>query len=322
MSLVGPRPLPLRDYQRLEGWHRKRYFVLPGVTGLWQISGRSSLGFDDLVRLDFYYLENWSIWLDISILAKTDPRGALRPGRLLTWSACSSPARPASSAATCAWSSARRSSRSRGTCSTSDALRAAVRGADAVVHLAAESSVGGLVGGRLPRVARERGRHGQRARGRCVPSGPRRGCCSPRPARSTGTRRGSPPPRTSRCGRSRPTRRARRPRSSPARSRASTSWSRAPRTTRARAATSASPSARGRGSWRGSRPRAAARCSSATSRRSATSSTCATSAAPTGSCSTVGPRWDVQRRLRRDRHMAARGRAARRARAGAGRGRA
>ncbi len=73
MSLVGPRPLPLRDYERLEGWHRKRYLVLPGVTGLWQISGRSSLGFDDLVRLDFYYLENWSIWLDISILVKTIP---------------------------------------------------------------------------------------------------------------------------------------------------------------------------------------------------------------------------------------------------------
>jgi exopolysaccharide biosynthesis polyprenyl glycosylphosphotransferase len=73
MSLVGPRPLPLRDYARLESWHRKRYLVLPGVTGLWQISGRSNLGFDDLVRLDFYYLENWSIWLDISILAKTVP---------------------------------------------------------------------------------------------------------------------------------------------------------------------------------------------------------------------------------------------------------
>jgi lipopolysaccharide/colanic/teichoic acid biosynthesis glycosyltransferase len=73
MSLVGPRPLPLRDFQQLESWHRKRYLVLPGVTGLWQISGRSNLGFDDLVRLDFYYLENWSIWLDISILAKTIP---------------------------------------------------------------------------------------------------------------------------------------------------------------------------------------------------------------------------------------------------------
>ena len=73
MSLVGPRPLPVRDYRRLEGWHRRRYNVLPGITGLWQISGRSSLSFDDLVRLDFYYIENWSIWLDITILVKTVP---------------------------------------------------------------------------------------------------------------------------------------------------------------------------------------------------------------------------------------------------------
>jgi lipopolysaccharide/colanic/teichoic acid biosynthesis glycosyltransferase len=73
MSLVGPRPLPLRDFRQLEPWHRKRYHVLPGITGLWQISGRSDLTFDDLVRLDFYYIENWSIWLDISILVKTLP---------------------------------------------------------------------------------------------------------------------------------------------------------------------------------------------------------------------------------------------------------
>jgi exopolysaccharide biosynthesis polyprenyl glycosylphosphotransferase len=73
MSLVGPRPLPLRDYQLLEDWHRARYAVLPGMTGLWQISGRSGLTFDDLVRLDFTYLENWSIWLDITIIARTIP---------------------------------------------------------------------------------------------------------------------------------------------------------------------------------------------------------------------------------------------------------
>jgi exopolysaccharide biosynthesis polyprenyl glycosylphosphotransferase len=73
MSLVGPRPLPVRDFLQLERWHRKRYLVLPGMTGLWQISGRSGLSFDDLVRLDFYYLEHWSIWLDISILVKTIP---------------------------------------------------------------------------------------------------------------------------------------------------------------------------------------------------------------------------------------------------------
>ncbi len=71
MSLVGPRPLPTRDFALLETWHRRRYNVLPGMTGLWQVSGRSDLTFDDLVRLDFYYLENWSIWLDVTILFKT-----------------------------------------------------------------------------------------------------------------------------------------------------------------------------------------------------------------------------------------------------------
>ena len=80
MSLVGPRPLPLRDYRLLEEWHRARYAVLPGMTGLWQISGRSGLTFDDLVRLDFTYLENWSIWLDITILARTIPAVITRRG--------------------------------------------------------------------------------------------------------------------------------------------------------------------------------------------------------------------------------------------------
>jgi len=73
MSLVGPRPLPLRDHAMLEDWHRARYHVLPGMTGLWQISGRSGLEFDDLVRLDFTYIEQWSIWTDVSIIAKTIP---------------------------------------------------------------------------------------------------------------------------------------------------------------------------------------------------------------------------------------------------------
>jgi exopolysaccharide biosynthesis polyprenyl glycosylphosphotransferase len=71
MSLVGPRPLPLRDYERLEEWHRKRYLVLPGITGLWQVSGRAELDFDDLVRLDFLYLERWSVALDLVILLRT-----------------------------------------------------------------------------------------------------------------------------------------------------------------------------------------------------------------------------------------------------------
>ena len=80
MSLVGPRPLPMRDFNRLEEWHKKRYLVLPGITGLWQVSGRSELDFDDLVRLDFLYLERWSILLDLSILLKTIPAVLSRRG--------------------------------------------------------------------------------------------------------------------------------------------------------------------------------------------------------------------------------------------------
>jgi exopolysaccharide biosynthesis polyprenyl glycosylphosphotransferase len=80
MSLVGPRPLPQRDYEMLDDWHRKRYLVLPGVTGLWQVSGRSELDFDDLVHLDFLYLEHWSLALDLTILLKTIPAVVSRRG--------------------------------------------------------------------------------------------------------------------------------------------------------------------------------------------------------------------------------------------------
>src|SRR5436190_1335491 len=80
MSLVGPRPLPQRDYEMLEDWHRKRYLVLPGITGLWQVSGRSELDFDDLVHLDFLYLEHWSVALDLTILLKTIPAVLSRRG--------------------------------------------------------------------------------------------------------------------------------------------------------------------------------------------------------------------------------------------------
>jgi exopolysaccharide biosynthesis polyprenyl glycosylphosphotransferase len=73
MSLVGPRPLPLRDYELLDDLHKKRYLVLPGMTGLWQVSGRSDLSFDELVRLDFFYIETWSVWLDLTIMARTIP---------------------------------------------------------------------------------------------------------------------------------------------------------------------------------------------------------------------------------------------------------
>jgi exopolysaccharide biosynthesis polyprenyl glycosylphosphotransferase len=80
MSLVGPRPLPQRDFDQLEAWHKKRYLVLPGITGLWQVAGRSELDFDDLVRLDFLYLERWSVGLDMAILLKTVPAVLSRRG--------------------------------------------------------------------------------------------------------------------------------------------------------------------------------------------------------------------------------------------------
>ncbi|TMK39962.1 MAG: sugar transferase [Actinobacteria bacterium] len=80
MSLVGPRPLPQRDYEHLQDWHMKRYLVMPGITGLWQVSGRAELDFDDLVRLDFLYLERWSVFLDLTILFKTVPAVLSRRG--------------------------------------------------------------------------------------------------------------------------------------------------------------------------------------------------------------------------------------------------
>lgn len=72
MSLVGPRPLPLRDIERFEPWHHTRHQVLPGITGLWQVSGRSAIDdFNDAARLDLYYIDNWSINLDLEILLET-----------------------------------------------------------------------------------------------------------------------------------------------------------------------------------------------------------------------------------------------------------
>ncbi len=71
MSLVGPRPLPLRDFERMGELHKKRLGAVPGITGYWQTSGRSNLAFEDMVRLDLYYIENWSLGLDIKIILKT-----------------------------------------------------------------------------------------------------------------------------------------------------------------------------------------------------------------------------------------------------------
>lgn len=74
MSLVGPRPLPVRDYEGFsEDWQRRRFSVRPGITCLWQIAGRSSIPFEQWMRLDLQYVDEWSLWLDLKILARTIP---------------------------------------------------------------------------------------------------------------------------------------------------------------------------------------------------------------------------------------------------------
>ena len=74
MTLVGPRPLPLRDYHKFdEDWLRRRFSVRPGITCLWQINGRSSVSFQEWMRLDMHYIDTWSLWLDLQILARTIP---------------------------------------------------------------------------------------------------------------------------------------------------------------------------------------------------------------------------------------------------------
>lgn len=73
MSLIGPRPAIPYELEHYEPIHRRRLDVLPGLTGLWQVSGRSRLSFDDMVRLDLQYLENWSLTTDIKIVVRTIP---------------------------------------------------------------------------------------------------------------------------------------------------------------------------------------------------------------------------------------------------------
>ena len=74
MSLVGPRPLPVRDFEGFDqDWHRRRFSVPPGITCLWQVNGRSDIGFDKWMKLDMQYIDEWSFWLDLKILLRTIP---------------------------------------------------------------------------------------------------------------------------------------------------------------------------------------------------------------------------------------------------------
>ena len=79
MSVVGPRPHVPEEVARYEPWHRQRLALMPGLTCFWQVLGRNNLTFDEQVRLDLYYAEHWSLWLDVKIILQTIP--ALLTGR-------------------------------------------------------------------------------------------------------------------------------------------------------------------------------------------------------------------------------------------------
>jgi exopolysaccharide biosynthesis polyprenyl glycosylphosphotransferase len=73
MSLVGPRPLTSADHAQIQGWARIRLDLAPGITGLWQVLGRTSIPFEEMVKLDYVYVTNWSMWMDLRLLLKTVP---------------------------------------------------------------------------------------------------------------------------------------------------------------------------------------------------------------------------------------------------------
>jgi lipopolysaccharide/colanic/teichoic acid biosynthesis glycosyltransferase len=73
MSLVGPRPLILDEDQHVADWGRKRLDLKPGMTGLWQVLGRSEIPFQEMVRLDYLYVTGWSMWRDLRLIVQTIP---------------------------------------------------------------------------------------------------------------------------------------------------------------------------------------------------------------------------------------------------------
>ncbi|MEO7673049.1 MAG: sugar transferase [Pyrinomonadaceae bacterium] len=73
MSIVGPRPPIAYEVEKYDIWHRKRLDMKPGITGLWQVSGRNRLTFEEMVKIDLFYIENWSLWLDLKIILLTLP---------------------------------------------------------------------------------------------------------------------------------------------------------------------------------------------------------------------------------------------------------
>jgi lipopolysaccharide/colanic/teichoic acid biosynthesis glycosyltransferase len=80
MSLVGPRPIVPSEDSQLDGWRRSRIDLAPGLTGLWQVMGRTSIPFEEMIRLDFVYVTNWSLWTDIRLVLRTLPAVLRRKG--------------------------------------------------------------------------------------------------------------------------------------------------------------------------------------------------------------------------------------------------
>ena len=81
MSLVGPRPLVVDEDQRVQGWHRRRLHLMPGMTGVWQIAGSARVPLDEMVAMDYLYIVNWSLWSDVKILLRTIPHVLGRRGQ-------------------------------------------------------------------------------------------------------------------------------------------------------------------------------------------------------------------------------------------------
>jgi lipopolysaccharide/colanic/teichoic acid biosynthesis glycosyltransferase len=80
MSLVGPRPPLPAEVAQYEGWQRRRLSVRPGITGMWQVSGRNAVDFARWMELDLEYIDRWSLWLDLQILFRTVPAVLMRSG--------------------------------------------------------------------------------------------------------------------------------------------------------------------------------------------------------------------------------------------------
>jgi exopolysaccharide biosynthesis polyprenyl glycosylphosphotransferase len=81
MSLVGPRPLVVDEDKRVQGWHRRRLHLTPGMTGVWQIAGSARVPLDEMVAMDYLYIVNWSLWSDMKILLRTIPHVLGRRGQ-------------------------------------------------------------------------------------------------------------------------------------------------------------------------------------------------------------------------------------------------